>query len=264
MNYKWKLILSIFLLLLAIQAEENPSTNGVKKIIVKKGETLSVIAKTHLSNPSRWRELLKYNNIPNPNLITPGLELLIPAHLGKEPIASVDFLIGRVDFKEGEGSQEWKGLKKNQGLFPMDTIRTLSKSKVDLQVEGTGIVRVNENTLIQMNSLKNEKDPPSMFLRKGSIDAFISKMIITSSNKERLEKFRIITPSSTAGVRGTEFRVDLDPKENSTISCFEGNVTVSAENKTVDVRGGYATFVEKGKAPLEPYKIPNAPKIKKE
>jgi hypothetical protein len=253
----------ITVLTLSLFTESNTENIGVKKIIVKKGETLSVIAKTHLSNPSRWRELLKYNNIPNPNLIRPGRELLIPAHLGKEPIASADFIKGNVDYKEGEGSQEWNSLKQKQGLFPLDTVRTLSNAKVDLNVQGTGLIRVHENTLVQINALKSEKDPPSIFLRKGSIDAFVSKLIKTSSHKQ-IEKLRIITPSSIAGVRGTEFRIDLDPKENSTISCFEGLVEVSAENKTVDVPQGYATFVEKGKAPLEPFKIPDPPKITKE
>jgi hypothetical protein len=252
-----------FFLILSLNAEPSTEKLGVKKIIVKKGETLSVIAKTHLSNPSRWRELLKYNNIPNPNLIRPGLELLIPAHLGKEPIASADFIKGQVDYKEGEGSQEWNSLKQKQGLFPLDTVRTLSNAKVDLQVQGTGLIRIHENTLVQINALKSDKDPPSIFLRKGSIDAFVSKLF-KSSQQNQEEKLRIITPSSIAGVRGTEFRVDLDPKDNSTFSCFVGLVEVSAENKTVDVPQGYATFVEKGKPPLEPFKIPDPPKISKE
>lgn len=58
--------------------------------------------------------------------------------------------------------------------------------------------------------------------------------------------------------------MELDSKLNSTTSCFEGIVDVNAEGKTVTVTQGMATFVEKGKAPVEPYLIPEAPKLKAE
>jgi hypothetical protein len=235
---------------------------GSKTIIVQKGETLSIISKNHLSDPSRWRELLKYNNIPNPNLIKPGMELVIPAYLSKAPIATTSFVMGKVEWK-GSDAGPWNSLKLAHPLYPSDTIRTSVKSKADLTVDGSGLVRVHENSVVEILGLKSDKDPPSVFLKKGSIDSFISKLF--HNGKPRAgEKLYIFTPSALAAVRGTEFRVELDPKENSTISCFDGEVSVTAENQTVELNKGYATFVEKGKPPGKPFEIPNPPKIQKE
>lgn len=256
------LLLVLFLTIVGnIHSQSSDEPVGSKTILVQKGDTLSSISKEHLSNPSRWRELLKYNNIPNPNLIRPGLKLVIPEFLSKEPIARANFVLGKVDYKKGEGDQSWNQLQKNEELFPLDTIRTSSNGKADLTIKGTGLVRVHPTSLVQIKYLQNKTASPSVELRKGSLDAFISKIFI--KGKERTgEKIRIVTPSATAAVRGTKFSVELDSNENSTVSCFDGIVAVSAENKTVELKKGFASFVEKGKKPSEPYKIPLPPSLK--
>lgn len=50
--------------------------------IVKKGDTLSAIARDHLGNASRWPEIAKLNGIDNPDLIHPGDELRLPSSGG--------------------------------------------------------------------------------------------------------------------------------------------------------------------------------------
>lgn len=257
-----KMTLLYMILVVSVLASEIEKPPGSKTIKVQKGETLSAIAKAHLSNPSRWRELLKYNNIPNPNLIRPGMDLIIPAFLGKEPIAITNFVYGKVDWKAGEGTQEWKGLVKDHQLYPLDTVRTLQKSKADLTIQGSGLVRIHENSILQINYVKSEISTPSIYLRKGSLDSFISRMFIQGKPREG-EKLQIKTPSALAAVRGTEFRVEVDNSENSTVSCFDGLVAVSAEEKTVDLPKGFATFVKKGEPPSDPYPIPDPPKLEK-
>ena len=69
------------------------------------------------------------------------------------------------------------------------------------------------------------------------------------------------TPAAIADVKGTEFITEVDEKENTSLGCYEGKVAVSAQNVTVEVNAGYATFVEKGKPPMTPFLIPEAPKI---
>ncbi len=50
--------------------------------IVKKGDTLSAIAKRELGDASRWPELAALNSIPNPDLIYPGQEIKLPGSSG--------------------------------------------------------------------------------------------------------------------------------------------------------------------------------------
>lgn len=61
---------------LAASAEDSCQLVNYK---VKSGDTLSEIAGKYLDNPKLWKELLKYNNISDPNLIYPGDVIRIPS-----------------------------------------------------------------------------------------------------------------------------------------------------------------------------------------
>lgn len=46
--------------------------------IVKKGESLSIIAEQHLNNVKRWKDIQSLNNLPNPQFISTGDKLIMP------------------------------------------------------------------------------------------------------------------------------------------------------------------------------------------
>lgn len=46
---------------------------------IQKGEYLSQLAKRYYGDAQRWRELALVNRAPNPNLVLPGEEILVPA-----------------------------------------------------------------------------------------------------------------------------------------------------------------------------------------
>ncbi|MDF3820214.1 FecR domain-containing protein [Leptospira sp. 96542] len=229
-------------------------------ITVQKGETLSLISERHLSDPKRWPELLKHNKIPNPDLIKPGMSLVVPVFLRKQVVGVTEFVMGQVEWNGTGGKGPWTALKLGQELHPNDQIKTSAKGKTDIHINNIGLVRVMTNSHFAVVGKPNKTEPVTVSLLKGTLDAKITK----SNPPSKDTKFNIVTPSSTAGVRGTEFRVELNDKSASTISCFEGVVDVSAEGKMVTLNQGMATFVEKGKSPVQPYKIPEAPRIKEE
>jgi hypothetical protein len=229
-------------------------------VTVQKGETLSLISERHLSDPKRWPELLKHNKIPNPDLIKPGMSLVVPVFLRKQVVGVAEFVMGNTEWNGTSGKGPWTSLKLGQELHPNDHIKTTGKGKADVNINNVGLVRILNDSHFEVKGSEKEGGPIAVALLKGTLDA----KIIKSNPPSREAKFTIVTPSSTAGVRGTEFRVELDKKTNSTISCFEGVVDVSAEGKTVVLTQGMATFVEKGKVPVEPYKIPAAPRIREE
>ena len=68
--------LTLLLAAAAASAEDSCQLINYK---VKPGDTLSEIAAKHLDNPKLWKELLKYNNIADPNLIYPGDVIRIPS-----------------------------------------------------------------------------------------------------------------------------------------------------------------------------------------
>ena len=58
---------------------EMPAAGGLRKYTVKKGDSLSGIARRMLGNPARWPEILKLNKLSSPTAAKVGKELLIPA-----------------------------------------------------------------------------------------------------------------------------------------------------------------------------------------
>ena len=53
-------------------------------ITIEKGDTLWDLCQEHLKDPLKWRELSKYNDFTNPDLIYPGEKLRIPIAMAKD------------------------------------------------------------------------------------------------------------------------------------------------------------------------------------
>lgn len=254
------LFIIFFLTLTPTQADESltgPSKDGIT-ITVEKGQTLSVISKTYLDDPRKWKELLKSNKIDNPNLIMPGMKLWIPASLGKRPIAEIAKTRGNsFVFLHSKKDTSWANASPGVGLFLRDEAKTEIDSLLELLLISGTQLELAPSSHVLIERVKSETEPDTFFLRRGRMKAIVSK-----SNGALLKKMFILrTPAAIADVKGTEFLTEVDEKENTSLACYEGNVAVTAQNVTVDVNAGYATFVEKGKAPTTPFLIPKAPKI---
>lgn len=55
-------------------------------ITIEKGDTLWDLCQEHLKDPLKWRELSKYNDFTNPDLIYPGEKLRIPIAMAKNVV----------------------------------------------------------------------------------------------------------------------------------------------------------------------------------
>ncbi|RME91642.1 MAG: LysM peptidoglycan-binding domain-containing protein [Candidatus Hydrogenedentota bacterium] len=225
-------------------------------ITVQKGETLTKIAKKYLDDPRRWRELLKYNNIKNPNLIYPGRKLKLPLYLAKKPIAQAIFKIGKAERKPALESK-WMLVRPGTPFYVNDIARTGKKSKLSILFgQSTKVTLQAETYLTISKNLKGES--PQVRLRRGRLQAYINKLRTGSFRKS---SFRVLTPSAVAGTRGTVFLTEVDSKGNSLVATYEGEMAVTAQKVTVEVPSGYVTKVEKGKPPQKPVKILPPPVI---
>jgi ABC-type amino acid transport substrate-binding protein len=54
------------------------ATGGERTYTVKSGDTLALIARSQMGSPSKYRAIQKRNNLPNPNLIMIGQQIVIP------------------------------------------------------------------------------------------------------------------------------------------------------------------------------------------
>lgn len=65
----------------AVPTAPKPPSEAQRTYIVKAGDSLSAIARRELGNEGRWRELYAMNKSvvgPNPDLIRPGMVLMLP------------------------------------------------------------------------------------------------------------------------------------------------------------------------------------------
>ncbi len=85
--------------ILSATARITPKEGGedTTLITIEKGDTLWDLCQEHLKDPLRWRELSKYNDFTNPNLIYPGEKLRIPVAMVKEMEDDVNGKIGELE-----------------------------------------------------------------------------------------------------------------------------------------------------------------------
>ncbi|XDD52598.1 FecR domain-containing protein [Leptospira sp. WS4.C2] len=241
------------------QRIQPPEGDGIT-IIVEKGQTLSIISKTYLDDPRKWKELLKSNQIDNPNLIIPGMKLWIPKSLGKKPLADIQRYTGKTEvLKVSQKQSDWAGANVGEGLYTKDEVRTFKESEAQFLLLSGSRFEITENSHIIMEKGKSDSEPDELYLRKGRIRSIIQKK---PSSNQRM--FLLRTDAAVSEVKGTDFITEVDGSGNTTLSCYEGLVAVSAQNVTVNVASGFATYVEKGKPPLKPFALPDPPKPKEE
>lgn len=243
-------ILFLFIVATSLSAQEEEKLQVIE---VKQGDTLSKISKKYLEDPSQWPALLKYNKVANPNLIQPGMKLKVPASLGKKPAAVVIYKSGKAQYARAQ-ENVWKEVMIKLGLYSEDQVKTGPLSTVHLQLANMTVLRLQSETFIIVNKVdKNSKD--TIFtLQEGRLQAQVESM------RKSGGQMAIRTPSAVAAVRGTVFEVNASKKETG-LACHEGQVDVSAQKVTVQVPRGMGTFVEKGKAPMKPFKLPLPPQI---
>ncbi len=222
---------------------------------VAQGDTLSKISKEYLSNPSAWRELLKYNQIDSPNKIRPGLVIKIPDYLSKKrdspkpvAIARINTKLGTVKYKK-EKDMEWKDGSRGQLLESDQVIRTLEKSNAEVEFfdDPEVVIQVRENSIMK---IKMDK------VRGVELSEGETSIKFLNHNKDNKDiKFQVTTPTSVAGVRGTEFNVSTDSDGLDKYACSQGLIQVSAGGETVEVPAGFGTTVKKGEKPQKPFKL---------
>ncbi len=132
-----------------------------------------------------------------------------------------------------------------------DGIRTGPSSRVKIKIlKGALTLGPNSQVLIE-NYLRKTRDVETLSMLYGKIRAVIDP----KQNKKK--SFRIKTPSSVAGVRGTDFYIEFDPNKNVTKQAtLTGKVEVEqvGSKQKVVVESGNQVEVKKVVLPQAPKK----------
>ncbi|MCB1143468.1 MAG: FecR domain-containing protein [Leptospiraceae bacterium] len=129
-------------------------------------------------------------------------------------------------------------LKKEMLVSTNDTIETGSKSYVDLELSPSVLLRVKEKSKFRL--LEVDIQDKSILAK---VEIVFGKLFIKSIGKLNSgSSFKVMTASTLATVRGTEFTVDSIDESNAKILVKEGSVEM-----TPSVENGESTVVEEGK-----------------
>lgn len=128
----------------------------------------------------------------------------------------------------------WVPVNKGDTLEGGDSIKTRVDSYAELRFSDGSTVKIGPETEVSIY-----KDYLSLAI--GYIRLYITKLF---------PNFEVRTPSAIAGVRGTEFSVEVLEDQTTIVTVYEGEVDVTAQGRTLRLRKGESGIV-KPKSPPE-------------
>ncbi len=144
---------------------------------------------------------------------------------------------GTVDARRA-GQQQWVPVKLNDGFAAGDAIRVGERSRADLALLNQSVLRLNAGSEMVIEPVKDQSTGVVNLLRGAT--HFLSR------GPRSLE---VQTPFTTAGVRGTEFFIALEPNR-TLLTVFEGTVVAANQAGSLTLTSGQSAEAEAGKAPV--------------
>lgn len=169
--------------------------------------------------------------------------------------AAVASITGQVDIRQGRS--QWAAARKDDILNPGDSVRTGAASKARLVLDDGTLLMVGELSVFLFKDVSTDfskSSSSSQFsLESGAVRAVVEKKLASGSD------FTIETPTAVAGVRGTDFEVELDDTQTTSVTVFDGQVEVgsilSHIKDRVLVDAEHSTEVFSGRPPVKPRRL---------
>ena len=149
--------------------------------------------------------------------------------------AAIVFTKGKVEVKI---KNKWKKARIGMRLGQRDEIRTGKRSTALIKFKRGTRLKLRQNSQIALSRLSGSENI-TLNLRRGGVFSKVDK-------RRAGEKYRIRTPTSVAGVRGTEFFFSYGEKKKDALwLCVnEGKVNVKTDKSDVDVKEGFGVAIE--------------------
>jgi hypothetical protein len=189
---------------------------------------------------------MKRLNVRPVYLILIFLFFIPDSPLAKNTTESVEVAGGTAEiiFLEGKVTLLNKGISLNKGdsLSPGDRIETAENTRVELKLPDGSFIRFDEKTTFELISAvldheKKERDIRiSMIL--GKTWAKVSKLF------GRRGRFELATKTAVCGVRGTVYRMNVNPDNSVMVRVYWGEIVVNTKKQadTVDATASPQQF----------------------
>jgi tetratricopeptide (TPR) repeat protein len=155
----------------------------------------------------------------------------------ERPAATAVAVQGSVEAKRTGGAQ-WQPLHLNDRLCAGDEVRVGDRSRADVSLLGQSVLRINANSAITIEAPK-EESTGVIGLVQGAAHFF-------ARGPRSLE---VRTPFTVAGVRGTEFYIDV-ANDQALLTVFEGTVVAQNAAGSLDLTDGQSAIAASGKPPV--------------
>jgi tetratricopeptide (TPR) repeat protein len=136
------------------------------------------------------------------------------------------------------GDTQWQPVHLHDTYCPGDEIRVQDRSRADVSLANESVLRLNANTAMTFEATE-EKQSSLVSLFKGAAHFF----------SRRPRSLEVRTPFTVAGVRGTEFYINVEA-DKTLLSIFTGQVVASNEAGSLALTSGQSAVAEQGKAPV--------------
>lgn len=204
---------------------------------VQAGDSISTISRRFLENPNHYWKVQQHNKVANDRALPPGFKLMIPAELMRREAADAKAISvsGAATMRAGATPEQ---LQTGAIVKPGTTIATSANGSAVLELADGSILRIPPRSEVALQTSLRDHGGEGVInllrLLGGRVETAVKKL-------NRNSRFEISTPTATAGVRGTDFRVAYDAQTQTTRSeVLEGGVAfsgtpASANDKPVPV-----------------------------
>ncbi len=167
--------------------------------------------------------------------------------------------------------KKWSVAKIGMKVLQRDILKTLSDSEADLLIEDIAVVRLKENTILDLSEIKREttkpvasssislvEKRPSGAKKKNILKLLKGRLLLWVGHIFQGSTFEVLTPIGVAGVRGTRFMVSVPDKDTTIVATLEGIIeakNIEMPDKTVLVREMEISIIHRGAYPTEPRKV---------
>ena len=233
------------------RAEDRPKGAAPYVVLVTEGdETVQAIFERYRELRGSWEELARFN------LLRPGEAIEVPADMLDSPgmLARIASFYGEAEVKRSFDSR-FIPLVPNLLLREGDEIRTWRGAGARILFEDGNTVLLKSQSRATLVSLGTRKQPATsrlqLFLEEGSI--------WSQMEHELRGRFEVKTPTANTIIRGTEFRVKVEPGEATRVEVLHGWVDfeVGAERLSVGPQEGALAVT--GAGGTTPAPLPQAP-----
>ncbi|MCL2625570.1 MAG: FecR domain-containing protein [Cystobacterineae bacterium] len=230
--------------------------------VVQPGDTCMGIAKKFFGSASEYPRLHLYNDMgPLPHNHKPGSILRLRAVTPEDAKgtalksdALLTMLRATVNMR-GAKMREWKSAERNQPLFRLDEVHTLSNASADILFRDHSTLQMKQNALIVIyggsSSKVRSKKAGGVKLLQGELGVSLADL--------RKPPAEIVTPSVEVSVRATQAIVEVDSEQTSRISVQQGEAKITAQGKSVRLKSGQGIRVKKNTPPGAPARLPSPP-----